>query len=90
MRNLTSSPRLKLRKLFITDNATLDIIKKDISTLEANMYNPPFIMAFDETKLCRYCYIAGVHYYRVQIRGADEPESSFFICRKCNKGWREG
>ena len=39
--------------------------------------------------LCDKCGNKIAYYWTQQTRGADEPETRFFKCTKCNHTWRE-
>ena len=38
---------------------------------------------------CEKCGHGVAYYWSQQTRGADEPETRFFKCVKCNHTWRE-
>jgi len=38
---------------------------------------------------CEKCGNDAAYYWTQQTRGADEPETRFFKCTKCNYTWRE-
>ena len=38
---------------------------------------------------CTKCPNMVAYYWTQQTRGADEPETRFFKCTKCNNTWRE-
>ncbi len=38
---------------------------------------------------CEKCNNKVAYYWTQQTRGADEPETRFFKCTKCNYTWRE-
>ena len=38
---------------------------------------------------CEKCGNKAAYYWTQQTRGADEPETRFFKCTKCNYTWRE-
>ncbi len=38
---------------------------------------------------CEKCENKTAYYWTQQTRGADEPETRFFKCTKCNHTWRE-
>lgn len=38
---------------------------------------------------CERCNNSVAYYWTRQTRGADEPETRFFKCTKCNHTWRE-
>lgn len=38
---------------------------------------------------CEKCGHGIAYYWTQQTRGADEPETRFFKCAKCNYTWRE-
>jgi transcription factor S len=38
---------------------------------------------------CDKCENDTAYYWTMQTRGADEPETRFFKCTKCNHTWRE-
>ena len=38
---------------------------------------------------CEKCNNGVAYYWTRQTRGADEPETRFFKCTKCNYTWRE-
>ncbi len=38
---------------------------------------------------CDKCENGTAYYWTQQTRGADEPETRFFRCTKCNHTWRE-
>lgn len=54
------------------------VIEKEIETLP-----------LDETVLCPKCDSRGAYWMLRQTRSADEPETRFYICKKCGHRWRE-
>lgn len=40
-------------------------------------------------EVCEKCGNKEVYYWTQQTRGADEPETRFFKCTKCEHTWRE-
>ena len=40
--------------------------------------------------LCKKCKNRKTTFYTMQIRSADEAETSFITCLVCNYSWREG
>lgn len=56
---------------------------KRIEVLE-NIETMPKIKA-----TCEKCANKIAYYWTQQTRGADEPETRFFRCTKCNYTWRE-
>jgi transcription factor S len=68
-------------------------MQKKKSALEKNL-----IIASDQDKIsifpkmiaiCPKCGYKEVETWQTQIRGADEPSTSFFRCIKCKFTWRE-
>lgn len=58
-------------------------IGKRVEVME-NIETMPKIKA-----LCDKCGNKAAYYWTQQTRGADEPETRFFRCTKCNHTWRE-
>ena len=52
---------------------------------EEKMKNLPTI----EWKKCRDCKNNQFYYYQLQTRSADEPMTTFYICKQCNKTYRK-
>jgi len=38
---------------------------------------------------CEKCGSSNIDMYQKQLRGADEPMTCFFTCKKCHKRWRD-
>lgn len=55
------------------------------NTTEEKLNNLPTI----EWKKCHNCQNIHYYYYQMQTRSADEPMTTFYICRKCNKTYRK-
>ena len=58
-------------------------VARKIEVLEASETNPKIKMK------CEKCNNPLAYYWTQQTRGADEPETRFFRCTKCNHTWRE-
>jgi len=56
---------------------------KKIEVIEKLNANPKVRMK------CEKCGHGVATYWTQQTRGADEPETRFFRCEKCNNTWRE-
>lgn len=56
---------------------------KKIEVLEQVETHPKIKIA------CEKCGNNAAYYWTQQTRGADEPETRFFKCTKCNHTWRE-
>lgn len=41
-----------------------------------------------EWKPCRVCKNTGYFYYQLQTRSADEPMTTFYICKECDKTYK--
>ena len=50
-------------------------------TTEEKLNNLPTI----EWHPCKNCKFTGHYYYQLQTRSADEPMTTFYICKNCNK-----
>lgn len=59
------------------------VIGKRVEVVE-NIETLPKIKA-----MCDKCNNKVAYYWTQQTRGADEPETRFFRCTKCNHTWRE-
>ena len=58
---------------------------KDVEVIDKEKPN-----IFPKTKAeCEKCGNKVAYYWTQQTRGADEPETRFFKCTKCNYTWRE-
>jgi len=58
-------------------------IAKKIEVVENIEINPKIKIT------CEKCNNNAAYYWTQQTRGADEPETRFFKCTKCNYTWRE-
>jgi transcription factor S len=56
---------------------------KEIEVFESVEINPKI------KAKCEKCNNESAYYWTQQTRGADEPETRFFKCTKCNHTWRE-
>ena len=56
---------------------------KEIAVIENVEINPKI------KAKCEKCGNDAAYYWTQQTRGADEPETRFFKCTKCNFTWRE-
>lgn len=56
---------------------------KKIEVVESIETNPKVKIS------CEKCNNKIAYYWTQQTRGADEPETRFFKCTKCNYTWRE-
>lgn len=61
---------------------TLEVGKK-IEVIEKLETNPKVKIT------CEKCGNKAAYYWTQQTRSADEPETRFFKCTKCNHTWRE-
>lgn len=64
------------------DNWMKIILRKN--TTEDKLKNLPTI----EWKPCRVCKNIEFFYYQLQTRSADEPMTTFYICKKCDKTYK--
>lgn len=39
--------------------------------------------------VCKKCQHTEAHFWTLQTRSSDEPETSFYRCKKCKNTWRE-
>lgn len=62
-----------------------EIVKsgKKIEVMETIETNPKIKITCDK------CGNKSAYFWTQQTRGADEPETRFFKCTKCNHTWRE-
>lgn len=67
---------------FDEDNWMKIILRKN--TTEEKLNNLPTI----EWKACRVCKSTEYFYYQLQTRSADEPMTTFYICKECNKTYK--
>jgi len=58
-------------------------VAKKIEVMESIETNPKIKIT------CEKCNNTVAYYWTQQTRGADEPETRFFKCTKCNYTWRE-
>ncbi len=61
------------------DNWIKIILRKNTS--EEKLNNLPTI----PWKKCRFCKNTEYYYYQLQTRSADEPMTTFYICKKCGR-----
>lgn len=54
------------------------------NTTEDKLKNLPTI----EWKMCNVCKNTEYFYYQLQTRSADEPMTTFYICKKCDKTYK--
>lgn len=64
------------------DNWMKIILRKN--TTENNLKNLPTI----KWKACRNCKNTEFFYYQLQTRSADEPMTTFYICKECEKTYK--
>lgn len=64
------------------DNWMKIILRKN--TTEDKLNNLPTI----EWRSCKSCKSIEYFYYQLQTRSADEPMTTFYICKKCNKTYK--
>ena len=57
--------------------------QKDIEIMEERETRP-----LTEAR-CPKCHHTKAHFWSIQTRAADEPETRFFKCEKCKHTWRE-
>ena len=59
--------------------------KKETAIIDREIETLPL----DESVVCPRCGSRGAYWMLRQTRGADEPETRFYICKKCGHRWRE-
>jgi DNA-directed RNA polymerase subunit M/transcription elongation factor TFIIS len=64
------------------DNWMKILLRKN--TTEEKLKNLPTM----EWYPCRVCKNTQYHHYQLQTRSADEPMTSFYICKKCNRTYK--
>jgi DNA-directed RNA polymerase subunit M/transcription elongation factor TFIIS len=64
------------------DNWMKIILRKN--NTEEKLNNLPTV----EWKPCRTCKCVQFSFYQLQTRSADEPMTTFYICKQCNKTYR--
>lgn len=64
------------------DNWIRIILRKN--NTEEKLNNLPTI----EWRKCRECHNKKFFFYQLQTRSADEPITTFYICKECNKTYR--
>jgi len=62
-------------------------LKQDTERLVVDK-NEPEILPKTRT-MCPKCSFNEAYWMMKQTRGADEPETRFYICVRCGKRWRE-
>jgi len=67
---------------FDKDNWMRIILRKN--NTEEKLNNLPTI----EWRKCRECHNKKFFFYQLQTRSADEPITTFYICKECNKTYR--
>jgi DNA-directed RNA polymerase subunit M/transcription elongation factor TFIIS len=65
------------------------IIKQNQEILDKNLMDLKPTTETDQF-LCKKCNQRKTTFYTMQIRSADESETSFITCLVCNYSWREG
>ena len=65
------------------------VIKQNQEILDKNLMDLKPTMETDQF-LCKKCGQRKTTFYTMQIRSADEAETSFITCLVCNYSWREG
>jgi len=64
--------------------------KKPKSVAEGAAEGKPIEETMPTVKIeCPKCGHDEAYWYSQQTRAADEPETQFFICKKCNHKWRK-
>ena len=65
----------------------LDKKRKDIKVDVVSKENSETLPKIDAD--CKTCGNKKAYFWTKQMRSADEPETRFFRCTKCNRTWRE-
>ncbi|MBD3318814.1 transcription factor S [Candidatus Woesearchaeota archaeon] len=85
----------KKRKIFIcqcgetVEDATVTFTEEGNKEIEnVEVADEPNVNPLIDA-VCPKCKHGRAHYWTIQMRGADEPESRFFKCEKCGHTWRE-
>ena len=73
---------LRHKTLWKTIKQNQDILDKNLMDLKPTTETDQF--------LCKKCKNRKTTFYTMQIRSADEAETSFITCLVCNYSWREG
>lgn len=75
--NSSKDGKITLTEINSKEFETIDVIEEDHNV------NP---LTDAECPKCKHIR---AHWWSVQMRGADEPESIFFRCEKCKHTWRQ-
>lgn len=78
----TDIKTLRHKTLWKTIKQNQDILDKNLMDLKPTTETDQF--------LCKKCKNRKTTFYTMQIRSADEAETSFITCLVCNYSWREG
>lgn len=70
-----------------TDAAKTRSLKKDTERLVVDGNEPEVLPR--TRAMCPKCSFNEAYWMMKQTRGADEPETRFYICVRCGKRWRE-
>ncbi len=62
----------------------IDSNQKDIEVIEKELDTNPIVKA-----KCEKCGNNKAHFWMIQTRAGDEPETKFFKCTKCGHIWRD-
>ena len=73
---------LRYKTLWKTIKQNQEILDKNLMDLKPTTETDQF--------LCKKCHNRKTTFYTMQIRSADEAETSFITCLVCNYSWREG
>ena len=73
---------LRHKTLWKTIKQNQEILDKNLMDLKPTSETDQF--------LCKKCKNRKTTFYTMQIRSADEAETSFITCLVCNYSWREG
>lgn len=60
-------------------------VKREVHVVEKDFETLPE----DNDVECPKCHSKGAYYWTKQMRGGDEPETTFYKCKKCKYTWRE-
>ena len=72
----------RYKTLWKTIKQNQEILDKNLMDLKPTTETDQF--------LCKKCHNRKTTFYTMQIRSADEAETSFITCLVCNYSWREG
>ena len=80
--NISNIKELRHKTLWKSIKQNQEILDKNLMDLKPTTETDQFF--------CTKCKHRKTTFYTMQIRSADEPETSFITCLNCDYSWREG